>query len=207
MAIFCIIEIITSFNLEISMFKSRYLFACRFLSLVLLIFTIFSCEDPNTFQASYQFSILSLGEDQAVTVSSNPYFTDFRMTTQSQREDISPGHEVTISKHIWNDFSGLFKDNRFPKSLDGLFILENTSNTTQRCFIYLNEGYPSKILKKDRLISPNGPSISDIIEETRRLLDSRDYNALNIYWREIHTQNSSIAIELSPKQKIHLHWQ
>lgn len=185
-----------------------HLFANRKLWLFVTLFLFFSCEDPRTYQADYSVNIFSLGEDNSLAISSNISFSDFTTNSfpQHNGQTIPLGHKVIIDRYTWSNLSGLFHGNRFPKNLDGLFIIENISNKPQKCFIYLSGGYPSKRLKTSRFISKSNISVDDIVAKVNNLTKKKDYKSLSEYWDEIHLKNQDIALEIPPKKRILIPW-
>ena len=177
---------------------------------LLSVLSICSCihKDPHTYQASYVVNALNIGEDKSLAIYVNPSFSDFQPTSypQNRGHRIPLESQVSIDQYIWSDLVGLFEKNRFPKNLDGLFIVENLSSNPQKCFIYLEGAYPSKRLKSSRFISNSGIRIDSLKSKVDSLLKIKDYKSLNSYWEEIHKINQEIALEVQPKQKILLPW-
>ena len=177
---------------------------------LLSVFLVCSCihKDPHTYQATYDVSILNIGDDKSLAIYVNPNFSDFKPASYPQnRGHVIPiESQVRIDKYIWSVLTGLFDKNRFPKNLDGLFIVENQSSKPQKCFIYLEGAYPSKKLKSSRFISNSGIRIDSLKSKVDSLLKIKDYKSLNSYWEEIHKINQEIALEVPPKQKILLPW-
>lgn len=185
------------------------LFANNILCL-LYVFSICSCihQDPHTYQATYVVNTLNIGEDKSLVVSVNPSFSDFHPISQNRhgQKEIDPGNQVNLEPYDWNNLTGFFHKNRFPKNLDGLFVVENQSNNSQKCFIYLEGAYPSKRLKNSRVISNSEIRIDSLKSKVDSLLKIKDYKSLNSYWEEIHKINQEIALEVPPKKKILLPW-
>lgn len=177
---------------------------------LLSVFLVCSCihQDPHTYTATYEVNTLSIGENKSLVVSANPSFSDFQPISETKygQKRIDPGNQVDMEPYSWSSLIGLFHKNRFPKNLDGLFIVENLSSNPQKCFIYLEGAYPSKRLKSSRFISNSGIRIDSLKSKVDSLLKIKDYKSLNSYWEEIHKFNQEIALEVQPKQKILLPW-
>lgn len=185
-----------------------HLFANRKLWLFATLFLFFSCEGPKSYQADYSINVFCIGEDKSLVFSSNTSFSDFEAYSSPQNKGyiIPLGHKVIIDRYTWNNLSGLFHNNRFPKNLDGLFVIENISDQPQKCFLYLSNGYPSKRLKTSRFISKSKISVDDIVTKVNTLAKKMDYKSLSEYWEEIHLENQDIALEIPPKKRILIPW-
>lgn len=177
---------------------------------LLSVLSICSCihKDPHTYQATYVVNALNIGDDKSLAISVNPSFSDFQPISETKygQKRIDPGNQVDMEPYSWSSLIGLFHKNRFPKNLDGLFIVENLSSNPQKCFIYLEGAYPSKRLKNSRVISNSEIRIDSLKSKVDSLLKIKDYKSLNSYWKEIHKINQEIALEVQPKQKILLPW-
>lgn len=206
----------------------KYLTRCTFLGgtvLTLLLLALGSCSKPREAEPYYNVTVFNLGDDNAIAVYSDPIYSDLntRVYQKFGHTILPPGHPVEVGKYAFVEMEGRFKNGKYPDALVDIFVVENLTDKPQKCFVYQWGYHPAFQLSYKRLIKYTYPTSKDQpttndgfvkvptvrelgnhITELNLMEGGRD--KLPAYWEEIHRINSSIALELAPRQKLHLKW-
>lgn len=151
--------------------------------------------------------VVPLGQDDAIAVSISTRFRDFSIDTkQRSGASLMPGDALSLRGYSWGQLIGTLPEKGFPNSLDGLFVIENLSDSPQRCFVYLWGSNPAHWLGVDRRIPTMQSTLEQVREDLERLLSRDSHEGLHAYWQELHAHTPSIALELAPRQRIALPW-
>lgn len=193
---------------------------------LLLLFVLGSCqEEPKESQPYYRVDIFNLGDDNAIAISSDPAHSNFytRVYQKFGHRMLPPGYQVKVGRYIQLAMEGRFMNDKYPDALVDIFVIENLTDKAQKCFVYQSGYHPAFILSHKRLVkylrptSPDQertiegfvkvPTVQDIGNQIAfSMSEQGDPATLPSYWEEIHKLNSSIALELAPRQKLHLKW-
>lgn len=117
-----------------------------------------------------------------------------------------------FKKNGWVRLSVEFPEDIYtlPKSIDGIFVIENKSSVPQRCFVSISGGYPTVgTLYGDQV--RGSIRFNDLIRRVDLLKEQQrqGYEGYTIedYWVDVNKINPKVALVVPPKTKIYTKWE
>lgn len=181
--------------------------------MLMSIFFVSGCRpEPTVRHSSCQLHMISLDSEHGVVFYANDKVGEKILETTPDGLLKYNGEGVYSVKGQWRTLRVVFEDDRYPQSLDNLFVIENITDKKQRCFAYMtgNSGsyrdsifnLMSDIKGIDTYKENFEQGILNLIHMTK---DGRA--GIDVYWDEVHAVNPSVAIELQPKEKVYMKWE
>lgn len=162
---------------------------------------------------SCSLKFLSIDDNDSLCAYPNNAFSLRNIRVRYSESDHSTDElPALFKKDKWSSIYVEFPENIYtlPKSLDGIFVIENKSSVPQRCFVSISGGYPTVgTLYGDQI--RGSVRFNDLVNRVNLLKEQQQqgYEGYTIedYWVEINKINPKVAFVVPPKTKIYTKWE